>query len=91
MVSFDTVFAVVGVILSNSLYFNTLPKMLAIFREGSLDNFNPLPIVVMLLNAVAWILYGGHVSSNDIKQLRNFFLFFFFALLNYVILYLPGR
>lgn len=60
----DTAFAVVGVALSNALYFNTIPKMLTVFREKSLNNFNPMPIIVMVLNAVAWALYGIHVRRR---------------------------
>ena len=63
----DAAVAVVGVTLSNALYFNTLPKMRSIFRERALNNFNPMPIVVMLLNACAWVLYGIHVSSWSVS------------------------
>mmetsp|Transcript_50986 Transcript_50986/g.75662 ORF Transcript_50986/g.75662 Transcript_50986/m.75662 type:complete len:230 (+) Transcript_50986:103-792(+) len=62
----EAAFAVVGVCLSNSLYFSTLPKMRTVFSEKSLNNFNPMPIIVMALNATAWVWYGLHVPDYAI-------------------------
>jgi uncharacterized protein with PQ loop repeat len=56
-----SVFSAVGVVLSNALYLNTLPRMLTIFREQALDGFNPVPIMVQAINTVAWLIYGLHV------------------------------
>jgi len=57
------VFPLLGVLLSNVLYFAPLPGVAAVARTGVLGSFNVLPIALMLLNCMAWCMYSLSVPN----------------------------
>ena len=59
-------FPVLGVILSNALYFSSLPAILRISRSGHLGEFNVLPQALMVVSTNAWISYGLSVPNGFI-------------------------
>ena len=59
----ETVFPVVGVILSNALYLAPAPAVLSAVRAGSAGSLNPLPHAMMVLSTTAWIFYGLSVPN----------------------------
>lgn len=60
------VFPVLGVILSNALYFSPLPAILRAHREGRLGPLNPLPQALMVLSTNAWMSYALAVPNGFI-------------------------
>ena len=59
----ETVFPVIGVVLSNALYFAPASGVAAVVRSGLLGNFNPLPQAIMVLSTIAWAMYGLSVPN----------------------------
>jgi len=59
-------FPVLGVILSNALYFSSMPAVLRIARSGHLGKLNVLPQALMVLSTNAWMSYGLSVPNKFI-------------------------
>ena len=60
------IFPVLGVILSNFLYFSPLPAILRAHRTGVLGSLNPLPQALMVVSTNAWMCYGLAVPNGFI-------------------------
>ena len=48
-------FPVLGVILSNALYFSSMPVIIQASRRGTLGSLNPLPLALMVVSTVSWM------------------------------------
>ena len=48
-------FPVLGVILSNALYFSSMPVIIQASRRGTLGSLNPLPLALMTVSTVSWM------------------------------------
>ena len=48
-------FPVLGVILSNALYFSSTPVIIQASRRGTLGSLNPLPLALMCVSTVSWM------------------------------------
>lgn len=59
-------FPVLGVILSNALYFSSAPAVLQASRRGTLGNLNPLPLVLMAVSTISWMCYSLVVANGFI-------------------------
>lgn len=57
------IFPVLGVILSNALYFSPLPAVVRAHRAGSLGSLNPLPQALMVVSTTAWMCYALAVPN----------------------------
>lgn len=53
-----TVAPALGAGLANSMFFSGLPEVLEKKREGSLGEFNPIPMPIILGNTVGWVGYS---------------------------------
>ena len=51
-------FPVLGVILSNALYFSSTPVIIQASRRGTLGSLNPLPLALMVVSTVSWMCYA---------------------------------
>ena len=60
------IFPIVGVVLSNALYFSSLPAVLQAWRTGILGSLNVLPQALMVLSTNAWMCYGLSVPNHFI-------------------------
>ena len=56
-------FPVLGVILSNALYFSPLPAVRAASRTGHLGQLNVLPQALMVVSTQAWMAYALAVPN----------------------------
>jgi solute carrier family 50 (sugar transporter) len=54
-----------GCVLSNVLFLSPLPKIREIDREQKLGVHNPIPYTFMLLNCLAWVVYGVAWIPDD--------------------------
>ena len=59
----DSVFPVVGVVLSNALYFAPLPAVISAARSGVLGPSSALPQAVMVISTTAWVFYALSVPN----------------------------
>ena len=64
--SASLVFPVLGVILSNALYFSPLPAIIRAHRIGALGALNPLPQALMVISTNAWMCYALAVPNGFI-------------------------
>jgi len=60
------VFPVLGVILSNFLYFSPAMAVIRAHRLGSLGSLNPLPNALMVISTNAWMCYALAVPNGFI-------------------------
>ena len=54
----SVIFPVLGVFLSNALYFSPAPAVLTAWRTGRLGSLNVLPQALMLISTCAWVSYA---------------------------------
>ena len=66
MGSASLVFPVLGVILSNALYFSPLPAVRSAARSGTLGSLNVLPQALMVHSTIAWMCYAFAVPNGFI-------------------------
>lgn len=66
MDSSSLIFPVLGVILSNALYFSPLGAIRQAHRTGVLGNLNPLPQALMVVSTIAWMSYALAVPNGYI-------------------------
>ena len=59
-------FPILGVLLSNALYFSPLPAIVRAHTHGALGVLNPLPQALMVLSTNAWICYALAVPNGFI-------------------------
>ena len=59
-------FPVLGVILSNALYFSSTPAIVQTSRRGTLGSLNPLPLSLMVVSTVSWMCYALAVPNGFI-------------------------
>ena len=59
-------FPVLGVILSNALYFSSMPVIIQASRRGTLGSLNPLPLALMAVSTVSWM--RGALSKQCRRQ-----------------------
>ena len=59
-------FPVLGVILSNALYFSSTPAIVQASRRGTLGSLNPLPLSLMVVSTVSWMCYALAVPNGFI-------------------------
>ncbi len=59
----DSVFPVIGVVLSNALYFAPLPAVISAARSGVLGPSSVLPQAVMVISTTAWVFYALSVPN----------------------------
>ena len=59
-------FPVLGVILSNALYFAPLPAVYRAQKLGSIGSLNPLPVALMVVSTTAWMCYALAVPNGFI-------------------------
>jgi solute carrier family 50 (sugar transporter) len=83
---FGTVFPIIGAITSTFLGLSTLPAVLQVSKTRELKQLNIIPLALLLMNALAWILYSFIMA--------NYYIFFanivnFGACLFYVLTCLP--
>ncbi|XP_062221177.1 bidirectional sugar transporter SWEET4-like [Phragmites australis] len=61
MISADTIRTVIGVIGNGTalvLFLSPLPTFYRIWKNGSVEQYSPIPYVATLLNCMMWVLYG---------------------------------
>ena len=56
-------FPVLGVILSNALYFSSTPVIIQASRRGTLGSLNPLPLALMCVSTVSWMCCARSKTS----------------------------
>jgi solute carrier family 50 protein (sugar transporter) len=64
-------FPILGVILSNVLYFAPAPAVLQACQTGSLGSLNVLPLALMVTSTTAWMSYALSVP-NPFIMMSNF-------------------
>ena len=48
----------VGAVIANTMFFSSLPEVQEKRRQGSLGEFNPLPMPIILGNTIGWTVYS---------------------------------
>ena len=59
----DLVFPILGVVLSNALYFSPLPAVYRAYRTSHLGDLNVLPQALMVVSTNAWMCYALSVPN----------------------------
>lgn len=54
----DLVAPIIGSVLSIGLYLSTIPKTREIIKKGTMNDFNPIPIVYLWCNCVGSLCYS---------------------------------
>ncbi|KAL1526476.1 hypothetical protein AB1Y20_015186 [Prymnesium parvum] len=57
-------FPILGVLLSNALYFAPVPAVRLAVRRGALGTLNPLPHALMVISTFSWVCYA--LSKPDV-------------------------
>jgi len=64
--SSSLVFPVLGVVLSNALYFSPAPAVVRAASVGNLGSLNPIPLALMVVSTFAWMCYAFAVPNGFI-------------------------
>ena len=59
-------FPVVGVVLSNVLYFSSWPAVQTAYTTGRLGSLNVLPTALMVVSSISWMTYALAISNGYI-------------------------
>lgn len=64
------IFPVVATLLSIVSYFSLLPNVVELYENRLLDKVEPLPLIIVHINAFIWFLYG-YVTENRFLLTSN--------------------
>ena len=59
-------FPVVGVVLSNALYFSSVPDIQRAVQRGHIGSLNVLPQATMVISTISWVSYALSVPNGFI-------------------------